>query len=214
MEPYVYEITLIELYVTADMTSVKHKSWQQTPSTGKATPANKLSAMAAEDKANEENIVSMPQLVTELDKQKSVLKVDISMLIQESLKPIQTVVAVRDTVNSFQARLASTEAIEGENFEPMNSAEANIKSLQVANQELLDRVDDLENRLRRTNLRIVNIPEGSEDGKDPVKFMEELLMECMGSSVFTVPPELVRAHCALAPKPAKGKPARAFVVCF
>lgn len=199
------------------MMSAKQKTSQQSvaPLTRKATLASKLSVMAAENEDCEENIVSMSQLVSELDKQRSVLKEDISMLIQESLKPIQTSVdAVRDTVNSFQARLASTEAIASENFERLNSAEATIKTLQVANQELLDRVDDLENRSRRTNLRIVNIPEGSEDGKDPVKFMEELLMDCVGSSVFTEPPKLERAHRTLANKPAKGKPARAFVVCF
>ena len=48
-----------------------------------------FSKMAAEDEAREEDVVSTLQLVAELDKQRSVLKEDIShrsMLIQESLK--------------------------------------------------------------------------------------------------------------------------------
>ena len=52
----------------------------------------------------------------------------------------------------------------------------------------MTRLDDLENRSRRANLRILHIPEGSEDGKDPVKFMSELLMQVMGPDVFTAPP--------------------------
>ncbi|KAJ3611272.1 hypothetical protein NHX12_021288 [Muraenolepis orangiensis] len=73
---------------------------------------------------------------------------------------------------------------------------------------------NIENRSRRSNLRIVNIPEGSENGKDPVKFIAELLVECVGPDVFTEPPELERAHRSLATKPKDGKPARPFVVRF
>ena len=191
--------------------SGKQKTSQQTPS---SRLASKLSAMA-EEKASGEVNVSMAQLVTELAKQRSVLKDDISILIHESLKPLQTAVdGIKETVNSFQARLVSTEAIAGENFERLNAAEATVKALTAANQDLLARVEDLENRSRRSNLRILNIPEGSEDGKDPVKFMEELLMESMGSGVFTAPPELERAHRSLNRKPKPEDPARAFVVCF
>lgn len=60
-------------------------------------------------------------------------------------------------------------------------AEATIKTLKVASQELLVVV--------------------------PVKVIEELLLECMGLSVFTEPPELERAHRSMAPKPAYGRPA-------
>lgn len=189
MGSYICEITFTTLRVTSGM-SGKPKSWQQTLSTLQASLASKLRASG-----KVEDIVSMPQLVTELAKQRSVLTEDISRLIQGSLKPLQTAVdALRDTVNSFQARLASTEAIAGENFERSNTAEATINTLKVASEELLDRVDDLEIRSRRSNLRIVNIPEGSENGKDPIKFMEELLLECLGSSFFAEPPELERAH--------------------
>ncbi|KAG7458357.1 hypothetical protein JOB18_005825 [Solea senegalensis] len=159
--------------------------------------------------------ISMSQLVAELAKQRAGLKNDVSGLIQESLKPLQTTMdALRDTVGSFQTRLAATETIAGENFERLTTAEATIQSLQTQNQTLLDRVDDMENRSRRSNLRIVNIPEGSENGKDPVKFISELLEECMGPDVFTSPPELERAHRSLGSKPKEGKPARPFVVCL
>ncbi len=51
----------------------------------------------------------------------------------------------------------------------------------------------------------MNIPEGSGNGKDPVKFIAELLV---GPDVFTEPPELERAHRLLGPKLKEGKPAK------
>ncbi|KAJ8366118.1 hypothetical protein SKAU_G00149490 [Synaphobranchus kaupii] len=122
---------------------------------------------------------------------------------------------VAELAKQGAARLVATETIAGENFERLTTAEATIKTLQAQNQALLDHVDDIENRSRRSNLRIVNIPEGSDNGKDPVKLISQLLVQCiMGPDVFTEPPELERAHRSLASKPRDGKPARPFVVRF
>ncbi|KAK1888639.1 U1 small nuclear ribonucleoprotein component SNU71 [Dissostichus eleginoides] len=72
----------------------------------------------------------MKQLVDELAKQRAGLKDNVSHLIQESLKPLETAVgALRDTVGSFQANLLATEIIAGENFKRLTSAEATIKAL-------------------------------------------------------------------------------------
>ena len=115
------------------MSFSKHKkSGTQTPFATRASTsiASKPSAMAASaapvnvnsDGANANaevslhvrgdatDTISMPQLVAELAKQRAGLKNDVSGLIQESLKPLQTAMdALRDTVGSFQARLAATE---------------------------------------------------------------------------------------------------------
>lgn len=81
---------------------------------------------------------------------------------------------------------------------------------------LLERVDDLENRSRRSNLRIVNIPEGSEKDKDPTKFIANLLMELTGPEVLSSPPEIERAHRSLGPRPgdAGARKPRAFIIKF
>ncbi|KAF7645267.1 hypothetical protein LDENG_00207300 [Lucifuga dentata] len=65
-----------------------------------------------------------------------------------------------------------------------------IKSLQNHNITLMDRVEDLENRSRRTNIRILNVPEGSESGKATVMFVSKMLMEALGTNLFEKPPEL------------------------
>lgn len=159
--------------------------------------------------------ITMSQLVVELDKQRASLKEDISTLIQESVATLHSSVnELTETVNSVQARLEVTESLAGDNFAALNTAEKRIKELEKQNKFLLDRVDDLENRSRRNNLRILNVPEDSEKGQSPIQFVSQMLMEVMGEGVLDKPPELERAHRSLGQKPDDGRPPRPFVVCF
>ncbi|KAL1275615.1 hypothetical protein QQF64_035238 [Cirrhinus molitorella] len=159
--------------------------------------------------------VSMDQLISELTKQRISIREDISALIQESIGPLQSSVnALRETVGSFQSRLTAMESLAGENFEKVIAAENTIKTLQTQNTSLLDRIEDLENRSRRANLRIVNVPEGIENGQDLVTFVAEMLLEMTGTEVFDKPPSLERAHRSPGQKPADGRKPRPFVVCF
>ena len=123
-------------------------------------------------------VISKDQLAAEFAKQRTTLRDDVSLLIQKSTKPLQASLhSLQTTVNTFQQRLSSVESVSGDNFERLCAAESTIKTLETQNQSLLARLDDLENQSRRANLRIRHIPEGSEDGKDPVKFMSELLTD-------------------------------------
>lgn len=195
------------------MSSSRHKQ-----STSRTTIANKLANMASlADKRSSMNDVgiSMSQLVEELSKQRASLRDDISILIQESVGPLQTSMnAIKETVDNFQSRLTATESLAGENFEKIFAADAAIKSLQTQNTKLLDRIEDLENRSHRSNLRIVNVPEDSEGGEDPVAFMSKMLMEIMGSEVFDSAPALERSHRVGKKPEHTGRSPRPFVVCF
>lgn len=160
-------------------------------------------------------VMTTDQLSAEFAKQRTTLKEDVSTLIQDAIKPIQeSLGTLQSTVTSFQKRLSSVESVAGDNFERLTVAESAIKTLQSQNQSLLDRCDDLENRSRRINLRILNIPEGSETGKDPVKFMSDVLMEVMGPDVFSTPPELERAHRTPTSRAGERSTPRTFLVCF
>lgn len=192
---------------------------------GVASLASKLATMAAasSDVSNAPSLLtedssdslSMSQLVSELEKQRTSLRNDMLMLIQESVKPLQVSVdTLCETVNNFNGRLAAAEVLAGDNFERITNAEKAVKILEAQNKSLQDRVDDLENRSRRVNLRIINIPEGSEKGRDPIEFISDLLMENLGPGVLPKPPELERAHRTLAPKPGPGGRPRPFVICF
>lgn len=70
----------------------------------------------------------------------------------------------------------------------------------MQNNFLLDRLHDLENRSRRAIHRIVNIPEGSKNGQDPVEFISELLRQGMGADLFPKPLKIKKAHCTHRPK--------------
>lgn len=188
-----------------------------------ASIASKLSAMANVSPSSAEKQsaietpepVSMDQLVSELTKQRNSIREDICGLIQEFIGPLQSSInALRETVDEFQGRLVSMESRVGENFEKLIAAEKVISTLQTQNSSLLDRIEDLENRSRRSNLRIVNIPEGSENNQDPVKFISEMLKEVTGTEVFDEPPILERAHRSPGQKPTVGRKSRPFVVCF
>ncbi len=57
-----------------------------------------------------------------------------------------------------------------------------------------DKTDDLENRSRRSDMRILNIPEKSE-GHDAVEFLERFVPHLLGEDNFNSPVILERAHC-------------------
>lgn len=196
-------------------------SKQKKPSlmTTRNTLATKLSTMASEASPPNSDGITMTQLVQELAKQRESLKEDISTLIQESLVPLQTTVnALTESVNSVQQRLTAAESLAGDNFDKICAAESAVEALAAQNAALLDRIEDLENRSRRNNLRILNVPEGSEGVGNTVNFMANLFMEITGDgdhALFDSPPVLERAHRV-------GKisdnedhpPPRPFLVCF
>ena len=172
-------------------------------------------AAASSETTSSTDGVSMSQLVVELDNQRSSLREDISALIQESVASLQSSVnTLTETVTSFQVRLSTTESLAGDNFAALHKAERKIKQLEEQTATLLDRVEDMENRSRRANLRILNVPEGSEKGQSTVKFVSEMLMEVMGEGVFETPPDLERAHRSPGQKPQEGRPPRPLVICF
>lgn len=135
----------------------------------------------------------------ELSKQRVSVREDIPILIQETVRPLQTesvsplqtsVNIIRDTVDSFQNRLTAVEFLPEENFEKVFPAESAMKSLQTQNAVLLDRIEDLES----ANLRIINVPEDSEGDKDTVTFEPDMLIEMMDGRVFNSAPALERSH--------------------
>lgn len=71
--------------------------------------------------------------------------------------------------------------------------EQTVLKLTSANKQLTDKVEDLESRSRRCNLRVIGIPERAE-ANDPVTFMSQFFQDVLGSEIFPTPPLLDRAH--------------------
>ncbi|KAJ7999903.1 hypothetical protein DPEC_G00199240 [Dallia pectoralis] len=72
--------------------------------------------------------------------------------------------------------------------------------------QMADKIDDLESRSHRCNLRVVGIPERLE-GADPVAFMSGFFPEVLGDSFAPSPMKLDRAH-HLGPHPTPGSAAK------
>uniref|UniRef100_A0A3Q2DLE7 L1 transposable element RRM domain-containing protein n=1 Tax=Cyprinodon variegatus TaxID=28743 RepID=A0A3Q2DLE7_CYPVA len=78
----------------------------------------------------------------------------------------------------------------------------------------LEKLDDLENRGRRKNLKIINLPEKVEGDTPLVDFLQNMLPTLVGLPADHPPLEIEQAHRALAPAPAPNKPPRSILVRF
>lgn len=85
--------------------------------------------------------------------------------------------------------------------------------LQKDNAYLKNKVDQMENQSRRSNIRVVGLKEDSE-GRDPVRFFTQWIPDVLGIINFTKPLEIERAHRTSAPKPRPEEPPRAVLVRF
>lgn len=65
--------------------------------------------------------------------------------------------------------------------------------MQMQISQLISKQDEMENRLRRCNLRFIGLPEGAE-GKDPTSFLEKLLIDTYGREAFSPTLAVERAH--------------------
>ncbi|KAG7506603.1 hypothetical protein JOB18_010447 [Solea senegalensis] len=161
--------------------------------------------------------ITMMDLEALFCKQRDSFKADMAILIQQSTESLmQSVDSLGQQVTSFNNCLSNTEVVVSENVAKITAMEAVVKTLQSQATVLLECVDDLENRSSCSNLRIINIPEGSEKDQDPTKFVSNLLMVVTGPDVFNNPPEIESAHRSLGPRPGDagtGKP-RALIVKF
>lgn len=80
--------------------------------------------------------------------------------------------------------------------------------------ELVDRCEDLQNRARRHNLRLYQIPEGSE-GRDMVAFIKKLLPKVLTDLPLTADDiRIDRAHRALTQNPKINDTPRSIVIKF
>lgn len=92
----------------------------------------------------------------------------------------------------------------------ITSLEETVSGLRDENSALKLKVDDLEGRSRRNNIKIIGIPEQEEGGK-PTEFIEALIPNLFGSDSFPSPVVIDRAHRTLRPPPTAGDKPRAII---
>lgn len=100
---------------------------------------------------------------------------------------------VNKEVRDFSGRMDEAEGRISKVEDAVNSGKAKTADLVKQVELLTHKVDDLENRSRRSNLRLVNLPEKAE-GSDAIAFLEKWLPEALGPTEFPSPPIIERAH--------------------
>ncbi len=169
----------------------------------------KLANAEAPD-SDEEMMLSTSVLKSELEKN----RVAIMSEIQASLSPINlSLDAVCKKLEAYEPRITDMEVWLSDHSDRLNHLEKQVDKLQSGNKELLAKTEDLENRSRRNNLRIIGLPEGCE-GRAATALMSKFFVDLLQDGSFTDLPELDRAHRTLRAKPAEGERPRPIIVWF
>jgi len=110
-------------------------------------------------------------------------------------------------MEEVEERVSATEDRHSAHDTCIAAVEKTVKQLQL-------KIDDLENRGRRKNLKIINLPEKTEGNIPLADFLQTTLPTLIGLPADYPPLEIERAHRALAPAPAPDKPPRSVLVRF
>ena len=78
---------------------------------------------------------------------------------------------------------------------------------------MAEHIDDLENRGRRKNIRVIGLPEDAE-GTNPAKFFENWIPTLLGLETKAGRVKIERAHRTLAPKPGPNQRPRPVLIRF
>uniref|UniRef100_A0A3Q3B0V7 L1 transposable element RRM domain-containing protein n=1 Tax=Kryptolebias marmoratus TaxID=37003 RepID=A0A3Q3B0V7_KRYMA len=119
---------------------------------------------------------------------------------------------IKDTIGVFLERLTSAESRISNLEDGVASLTGKETSIQKKIQDLALKVDELENRSRRSNLRLVGLPEKTEQG-DTAAFLQIWLIEVLGRDAFPSPPIIERAH-RLQGQSVPGGPPRVIIMKF
>ncbi|KAJ8403283.1 hypothetical protein AAFF_G00355000 [Aldrovandia affinis] len=127
---------------------------------------------------------------------------------------------IRQAVSPLKAALETCEGTLQEHEEGLNCLDTRLEAMEKRYDQLHKdykalqaKTDDLENRGRRCNIRILHVKEGLESG-NPTKFVANLFAEILGGpGGLQSPPTLDRAH-RTGPVPATGGRPRSILARF
>lgn len=139
---------------------------------------------------------------------------NITKVIDEKVNTVLS--AINDQTVQFQALVDRVGEAEERIVGVENSTEclqATVADLQKKVSDMSAHIDDLENRGRRCNLRILGLPEGTE-GSDPVHFFEKWLPDYLKITTKAGRIKLDRAHRSLAPLPGPAQRPRPVIIKF
>lgn len=86
-------------------------------------------------------------------------------------------------LDNYEPRFTEMEEALTDHSDRLTSLEKRVEKLQQENKELTEKTDDLENRSRRNNLRVMGLPEGYEGGAVSA-FMSKFLVDLLQDDSF------------------------------
>lgn len=126
----------------------------------------------------------------DLNQVHGIIRNDFSSKISEVLEAIQD---VKKDVHDFSSGLDEAEGRISNVEDVVNTEKVKSDTLFKQVTFLTKKLDELGNRSRRSNLRIVNMPEKTE-GNDAVAFLEKWLPEVLGPVTCLSTPLIEKAH--------------------
>lgn len=194
-------------------------------SSGRAMPSQS-------DKSGASNMADSSPLTTEtlveLEKLRKTMTDELTTLLNTSLEPIRSSVeSIESTLVTQAGTIREMETSLTDHSDRIKQVEhdvcvlqSTLETLMEENAALQTKVEDLESRSRRQNLRVLGLPVGIE-GKDCRDFMAKMFHTLLGGLLSELP-ELDRAHRSLqnqsnkraAPRPAPREAPCALIVRF
>lgn len=110
----------------------------------------------------------------------------------------------------FQQKMVEMEGALNEVDRRVGETEKTCQELRTENKSLWAKLNDLEGRSQRLNLKFVGINEGEEQGHTS-QFISDLITDLFGHDHFPKPVKIDRAHRALLPKPSAGQRPRTII---
>lgn len=139
---------------------------------------------------------------------------NITKVIDEKLGPLsQTLQAHAQQLNKLEERTAEAENRISAAEHVSETAEMRIQALENQVQSMAEHIDDLENRGRRKNIRLIGLPEDAE-GSNATKFFESWIPSLLGLETKAGRVKIERAHRTLAPKPGSNQRPRPVIIRF
>jgi len=118
------------------------------------------------------------------------LRADVTTRNDEILAAISE---IKTDLSSYSGRLTQAEDRIGETEDNVMVLHNTVNGMEKVITALTEKVDDLENRDRRSNLRVIGLPENAE-GRDVESFLEKWIPEVLGPENFPTPLVIERAH--------------------
>lgn len=167
--------------------NLRHKKRKKTTQTAGHVHEATSRKMADGEKEKESSFNKLLDAIQET-------KEDLTKHIDKKTADIQSaLMKIESSLTTLSEQVEEIETRVSANEDDIKDTRDRVGKMEKLITHLKDKADDLENRSRRSNIRVLNLPEQAE-GHDAVGFLEKFMPQILGHDNFTTPLTLERAH--------------------